>query len=269
MRFSDEGFILDVRRQGEHAALISLFTRDHGRHSGLVKGAFSKKKRAQLVVGNQLQVEWHARLSEHLGAWECEIMHPTGALLMQDRLTLHVVSYLSYMLYHALPEREPHPVLYEALSQFYALLLQPPAAAPSHMPQMLLVWFEMLLLQELGYALDLSCCAATGVLEPLAYISPKSGRAVSQAAGAPYAAKLFPFPTLLKQMPDNALWKHAVVNNAYTESDIVHDIEQAARVTHHFITTWLLEPHYGAIPPARQVILSAMSHHNRCDTLAI
>ena len=176
MQWSDEGVILSVRPHGETAAVAEIFTRAHGRHLGLVHGGRSRRLRPVLQTGNHVDAVWKARLAEHLGNVSVELRKGYAAQAMDDPLTLAGLSSLC-ALAHLLPERDPHPSLFE-VTLFVLGYLDEPDVWPA-----LMVRWELALLDELGFGLDLAACASTGSEESLVYVSPKSGRAVSADAG--------------------------------------------------------------------------------------
>lgn len=191
MEWRDEGIILGVRKHGETSAIVEAMTRAKGRHLGLVKGGRSRKMQPVLQPGNSAEFVWRARLDEHLGAFQIEPLKMRAAQLMETALGVHGIQALAALL-RFLPERDPHAKLYEIFKVIIDHLNQPQDAGE------LLVRFEILLLDELGFGLDLDQCAATGRTDDLIYISPKSGRAVSKEAGAPWKDKLFAYPAFLK-----------------------------------------------------------------------
>ncbi|MFL1876455.1 DNA repair protein RecO, partial [Hansschlegelia beijingensis] len=190
MQWTDDGLILGVRRHGETSVVLELFTRAHGRHLGLVRGGRSREQRPTLQPGNTVRATWRARLEDNLGALVVEPLSARAGRLMERADALHGVGHLGGLL-RLIPERDPHEALYEA-AEVVADHLDDPTSAPA-----LLVRLELAVLSELGFGLDLSCCAATGGVEDLIYVSPKSGRAVGREAGAPYAEKLFALPPFL------------------------------------------------------------------------
>ena len=190
MQWIDEGIILGTRRHGETSLIVELMTAGHGRHLGLVKGGRSRRHQAVLQPGNGVTAIWRARLHEHLGNWTLEPVASRAGRLMASATGLYSVQLLAAHL-RLLPERDPHPRLYRALGAILDDLEDPLAAGE------LLVRFEVEMLNELGVGLDLSRCAATGETEGLAFVSPKTGRAVSRAAGAPYGEKLLGLPGFL------------------------------------------------------------------------
>ena len=190
MEWTDHGVVLSSRRHGEGAAILELLTRDHGRHLGLVRGGASARLGQQLQPGNTLGVTWRARLAEHLGSYRCEIETARAAVLIENRATVAGIQTIA-ALAHLLPERDPVPGLFEALELVLGAMVD-----DGPWPALLVRW-EIGLLTELGFGLDLSLCAATGSPEDLAYVSPKSGRAVSRAAGRPYHDRLLALPAFL------------------------------------------------------------------------
>lgn len=190
MEWQDEGIVLSVRTHGETSAIADVFCRSHGRYGGLIKGGRSRRMRPVLQIGNHVDATWSARLADHLGNFRLELNHGYAATAMESPLRLAALSSMCTLL-HLLPERDPHPSLYE-VSMFVLGFLDDDSVWPA-----LLVRWELALLQELGFGLDLSKCAATGKDDDLAFVSPKSGRAVSATAGAPYADRLLVLPEFL------------------------------------------------------------------------
>ncbi|MCZ2203812.1 DNA repair protein RecO [Bartonella sp. A05] len=192
MKWKEQGIILGARQHGETSVILEIMTRQHGRHMGVVKGGRSRRMAALLQSGNLVEVEWWARLDEHLGLFRLEALdlYASRLILFPEALyTLQVI--ISYL--RLLPERDPHPVLYDILHLFMRNFDEPFVNAE------LFVRFEMRLLEELGFGLDLSCCAVTGRKESLHYVSPKSGRAVCEEVGRPWKDKLLILPQFLAQ----------------------------------------------------------------------
>ncbi len=190
MEWRDEGLIVGVRRHGEHSAIVEAMTRAHGRHLGLVRGGRSARMSAVLQPGNTVGLVWRARLDEHLGAFAIEPLELRAGRLIGSALALAGLAWLGALI-RLMPERDPNETIYEALT-LTAGLLDDAALAPS-----LVARFEAQILAECGFQLDLSRCAATGATEDLAYVSPKSGRAVSREAGEPWRDRLLPLPSFL------------------------------------------------------------------------
>lgn len=200
MEWRDEGLLLSVRPHGEAAAIVDLFTAAHGRHAGVVPGGTSRRMAPVLQPGAQLSVEWRARLDDHLGHYRTEPLRSRAAIL-SDRRALAGLNALCALLRVALPEREPHPVLYgETVALADAL-----AAGPGWEPRYLR--WELRLLDALGYGLDLSACAVTGARDGLAFVSPRTGRAVSRAGAGDWADRLLPLPPIL--LGDGGAQDHA------------------------------------------------------------
>ncbi len=231
MQWSDEGVILSVKPHGETAAVAEIFTRAHGRHLGLVHGGRSRRLRPVLQTGNHVDAVWKARLAEHLGNVSVELRKGYAAQAMDDPLALAGLSSLC-ALAHLLPERDPHPNLFE-VTLFVLGFIDEPDVLPA-----LVVRWELALLDELGFGIDLSSCAATGTCENLVYVSPKSGRAVSAAAGAPYKDRMLALPAFLAKGREG----HA------TDADVVAGLE----LTGHFLTTRVLALREETMPQARQ-----------------
>ncbi len=225
----DEGVLLSARRHGENDAIVEALTAEHGRHAGVVKGG-GGRRRAQLQPGAQVALAWRARLEAHLGAFTIEPLRDRAGAIMAQADALAALSSVSALLSAFLPEREPCADLYARTVG----LLDALAAGPGWGARYAL--WELDLLAALGFGLDLSACAATGAVEDLVWVSPRSGRAVSAAAGAPYAARLLALPPFLR------------TGGAATPDDIAAALR---------LTGWFLEhraaPAFGlaASPPAR------------------
>jgi DNA repair protein RecO (recombination protein O) len=235
MEWRDEGIVLGVKRHGEGSVIIEVMTRGHGRHLGLVRGGRSARQRPVLQPGNGIGLVWRARLDEHLGHYTVEGGELRAARLIGSSLALAALGYVALLL-RLLPERDPHPALYEAVSVLMEHLDDAAIAPP------LLARFELAMLGELGVGLDLAQCAATGATQSLAYVSPKSGRAVSEAAGAPYRDKLFPLPAFLRDGMADALPGEA-------------DLAAAFALTGHFLARHVFEPRGMGVPEARSRVL--------------
>ncbi|HWE73061.1 MAG TPA: DNA repair protein RecO [Stellaceae bacterium] len=192
MQWDDEGIVLATRAHGERALVVQLLTREHGRHAGLLRGGQSPKTRAHWQIGNRLTISWRARLAEHLGFIGGEVVAAHVARLLDDKLRLGALASAAALAASALPEREPHPRAYRGLLHLIEALAANDRWAIAY------VEWEVALLEELGFGLDLSSCAATGETENLIYVSPRSGQAVSAGAGAPYREKLLPLPPFLR-----------------------------------------------------------------------
>src|SRR5580692_7753325 len=191
MQWTDEGIVLGVKRHGETSVILELMTREHGRHLGLVRGGGSGTRlRGVLQPGNALSVTWRARLDEHLGHYSVEALNLRAARYLSAAHAVHGVTHLA-ALCRLLAEREPHAAIYNALDAILDRLDDPRTAAP------MIARFELNFLAELGFGLDLSSCAATGATEDLIYVSPRSGRAVSRAAGEAYRERLLALPAFL------------------------------------------------------------------------
>ncbi|MGB0660590.1 MAG: DNA repair protein RecO [Mangrovicoccus sp.] len=192
MEWREEGLVLAVRRHGENAAIVEALTPSHGRHAGVVRGGAGRRLSPLLQPGNLLDLSWRARLSDHLGSYSVDLHQAQAAAFLADRLALAGLGAVTGLLCYALPERQPMAELYRQTRLLLALMLQ-----TSAWPLAYLQWEEQLL-AEMGFALDLSRCAATGGTEDLIYVSPKSGRAVSRHGAGDWADKLLPLPPCLR-----------------------------------------------------------------------
>ena len=190
MQWTDEGVVLGVRKHGETSVILELMTRAHGRHLGLVHGGRSKSLQAVLQPGNTVQATWRARLDDNLGVYQVEGLNLRAARLMGSSMALYGLATLAHLMRY-FPERDPHFALYETMIVLVDHLDDPDLAPP------LFVRFELAMLTELGFGLDLTSCAATGSERDLVYVSPRSGRAVSAEAGEPYKDRLLKLPGFL------------------------------------------------------------------------
>jgi len=190
MEWTDTGIVLGARRHGEANAILELMTRAHGRHLGLVRGGAGSRLKPVLQPGNAVMATWRARLDEHLGYFTVEGVDLRAASFLSAAHAVFGVTHLA-ALCHLLPERDPHEGVFDALDTMLAELGDPATVA------VLVARFELQLLAELGFGLDLTACAATGATVDLVYVSPKSGRAVSRAAGEAWRDRLLALPAFL------------------------------------------------------------------------
>ncbi|MGC1503263.1 MAG: DNA repair protein RecO [Sulfitobacter sp.] len=217
MEWRDQGILLSSRRHGETSVIIEVFTPEHGRHVGIVRGGTSRKIAPILQPGAQLDLAWRARLEDHIGSFSVEPLRSRAAAAMANRQSLAGLNTVTALLGFCLPERVPHAPLYARTEALLDLL-----GAWDVWPLAYLQW-ELALLEEMGYGLDLSACAVTGTTEGLTYVSPKSGRAVSAQGAGAWADKLLPLPDVLRG-----------VGNA---SDV--QIAQAFKTTGYFLNAHL------------------------------
>ncbi|WP_041536039.1 DNA repair protein RecO [Parvibaculum lavamentivorans] len=238
MEWRDEGIVLSARAHGETGAILELFTREQGRHLGLVHGGAGRRMRSVLQPGNKLAAHWRGRLSEHLGTYQVELVKPLAGLLMDDPLALLGLSAASAIC-SILPEREAHPALYDG----YEVLLDT-MRDEDVWPAVFVRW-ELGLLQELGFGLDLTQCAATGSRDDLAYVSPRSGSAVSRGAGEIYKERLFRLPGFL-------------VGSQAGAAEAA-DVAEGLRLTGHFLERHLFAAHERHLPDARIRLMEKMA----------
>jgi DNA repair protein RecO (recombination protein O) len=242
MEWTDQGIVLGVRRHGEANAILEVMTRDHGRHLGLVRGGAGSKLRPVLQPGNRVMSTWRARLDEHLGHYVVEGIDARAASFLQVPHALYGVTHLA-ALCRLLPERDPHPGVHAALDDVLDGLIDARRAAPS------IIRFELMMLAELGFGLDLATCAATGSDEDLIYVSPKSGRAVSRVAGEPWKHKLLPLPAFLSDAD----------GGDDSQEITAQDIADGFSLTGFFLVRYVLEPRGVALADARASLVAALS----------
>src|SRR5579859_1460584 len=243
MEWTDDGIILGVRRHGESSAIVELLTREHGRHLGLVRGGAGSRMRPLLQPGNSVRAVWRARLDEHLGTYAIEGTRLRAASLLASSHAVYGVTHLA-ALARLLPERDPHEDIYEMLNRTLDDFEDAGGAAVH------LVRFELAMLAELGFGLDLANCAATGETTDLVYVSPKSGVAVSRSAGEPWRDRLLRLPSFLRQGGEGA------EDGANDWSD--QDLEDGFQLTGLFLLRHVLEPRGQGHSDAREGFINAV-----------
>lgn len=236
MQWQDEAIIIGVKRHGETSVIAELMTRERGRHLGLVRSGRSRSMQPVLQPGNRVEAVWRARLDEHLGDFKLEPVRLRAAKLMETATAVYGVQAMGALL-RLLPERDPHPHLFDALDIILDTMDDPADAGE------LFVRFELAVLNDLGYGLDLSECAATGVRQNLLYVSPKSGRAVCGEAGAPYADRMLALPSFLGDGPKPAADRESML--------------AAFRLTQFFLHRHVYEPRGITANDAREGFVQA------------
>lgn len=227
--WSDIGIVLSTRKYGEKSLILDAFTKKGGRQRGLVK-LISEKNRFIFQEGNLLELNWSARLEEHLGTYKADIITSYAGQVLQDSLLLSGLTSLCSIASLCLPEREPFPFLWEITKDVLKGLVN----NPSYWVVMYAKW-EVFLLAELGFALDLTKCAVTGQTDELCYVSPKTGRAVSRTVGEEYKTRLLPLPSFLLDIEEGTAPDKEEVIKAFT------------------LTSYFLDKHVlgGKQPPSR------------------
>jgi len=217
IEWREQGILLSVRRHGEANAIIEVLTRDHGLHAGVVRGGASRRQAPLLQIGAQLDLTWRARIEDHIGSFVAEPVRSRAVPIMADRAALATLQSVAGLLTSCLPERQPIEELHDRTLDLLDALAQQP-----DWPQLYAQW-ELSLLADLGFGLDLSTCAVTGGTQQLRFVSPKSGRAVSQAGAGDWADRLLPLPLFLLMGGDAS----------------AEDTRDALRLTGHFLRRWL------------------------------
>jgi DNA repair protein RecO (recombination protein O) len=238
MQWTDEGIVLGVKRHGEANAILELMTRDHGRHLGLVRGGAGSRMRPVLQPGNSVNAVWRARLDEHLGTYVIEGMRLRAAIFLGASHAVYGVNHLA-ALTRLLPERDPHAGIHAALEEIMDRLEDARYAGT------FVARFELALLAELGFGLDLAQCAVTGETSELVYVSPKSGRAVSRGAGEEWQDKLLRLPAFL------------AVDGADEPS--AADVTDAFAITGFFLARHVFEPRGLPLPDARRHFIASIA----------
>jgi DNA repair protein RecO (recombination protein O) len=243
MQWQDEGVVLAARRHGESSAVISVFTATRGRHAGWVRGGAGRRARSVYEPGNRLRLTWRARLAEQLGSFSAELESAVAARLLDDPDRLAGLGAACALLEAALPERDPHPMLYSMFSEFIDILPE-----REDWPERY-IRFELNLLAELGFGLDLTVCAVTGATTDLVYVSPRSGRAVSRGGAGVYADRLLPLPGfLLGQAPADGDQIRAGLRltGAFLRRHIFDASERPMPSARERLVRWLAHPVFGS-----------------------
>lgn len=240
MEWTDEGIILGTRRHGESSAIVELITRSHGRHLGLVRGGAGTRMRPLLQPGNTVNVVWRARLDEHLGYYALEGTKLRAATMFGSPHAVYGITHLASLV-RLLPERDPHEDIYQTVETILDDF-DNAGEAGVH-----LVRFELAMLTELGFGLDLTACAATGTMNDLIYVSPKSGAAVSRQAGEPWRDRLLRLPAFLQEGSEGT--------NSWTGQDL----EDGFRLTGLFLLRNVLEPRGQGHSDAREGFIAAVT----------
>jgi DNA repair protein RecO (recombination protein O) len=250
MEWTDDGIVLGVRRHGESSAIVELLTRGHGRHLGLVRGGAGSRMRPLLQPGNSVRAVWRARLDEHLGYYAIEGTRLRAATVLSSSHAVYGVTHLA-SLARLLPERDPHQDIYEMLERTLDDFDDIGEAA-AH-----LIKFELAMLAELGFGLDLESCAATGGTTELIYVSPKSGGAVSRQAGEPFRDRLLRLPAFLRQGEGQAEGQGDSGANGWSDQDL----QDGFRLTGLFLLRHVLEPRGQGHSDARDGFINAVTRY--------
>ena len=232
MEWDAPAIVLDARPYGEGDAIATVMTEEHGAHRGLARGGGARSRTATWQPGNLVQARWVARLADQLGSLSAELVHPGAALAMDDPLGLAMLSAACAVAEGALPEREPHPRVFEGLLHLIAHLPQGSAMLTE------LIRWEAVLLADLGYGLDLTSCAVTGETAGLVFVSPKTGRAVTAAGAGVWTSRLLPLPSFLTGGDEAA----------------PPDWRDGLRLTGHFLERDAFGHHHRPLPAARQML---------------
>lgn len=242
MEFHEEAFVLSARAHGDTGVVADLLTETHGRHAAYVAGGASRRMKPFLQPGARVIADYRARTSDHLGSARLEPVGEGPSALFDDSLALTGLAAAAAVAQGALPEREPHPGAFLAFETLMAVF-QIPAVWPA-----VYVRFEAGLLDDLGFGLDLSSCAVTGTMDDLIWVSPRTGRAVSREAGAPYADKLLKLPPFM-------LGAQAGLGEG--------DVGAGLDLTGHFLEQFVFHPQNRPIPPARVWLVDKLREAGR------
>ena len=244
MQWTDEGIVLGARPHGETSAILELMTREHGRHLGLVRGGRGRRMRPVLQAGNLVSAVWRARLDQHLGHFTVEGSNLRVGNLLRKSHALFGITHIA-ALCRLLPERDPHPLVVPMVEEILDRMDNLPMVAA------LIVQFELQLLADLGFGLELDRCAVTGSDAELVYVSPKSGRAVSGRAGEPWKDQLLRLPAFL----------------SHESEPSPQDLADAFRLTGYFLTQRVLEPRGIEFAGARGDLIGALLKPRTGETI--
>jgi DNA repair protein RecO (recombination protein O) len=240
MHWNETAIILSVRKLGEHSGVIHLLSPSHGLYGGVDRGAFSKRKRGLYQPGNIVNAKWQARLPEQLGTFDCELLYPVAALLLHDQEKLLALSAGTRMCELILAERDPQPDAYARLEHFLSAMCHDGDWRADYLR------LELTLLECSGFGLDLARCAATGGLNDLIYVSPRSGCAVSREAGLPWHDRLFALPSFLL---------HAEAEAMVADAEIL----DAVRLCGYFLSERVFAPRGLKMPPSRERFIQSLA----------
>lgn len=249
MDWQDEGVVLSVRHHGESARIVTLLTEAHGRHAGLLRGSGASRG-GSIQVGQIVRADWRARLSEQLGYYTLESLGHPGAMMLDDPARLAALRASCALIDAAVSEREPHPNLFAATRTLFTLMAE--MDDPGDWGALYVRW-ETGLLAEMGYGIDLQSCAATGATTDLTHVSPRTGRAVSAGAAAPYAGRLLALPAFLvpgrggESSPDSL-----------QPDSAIRAVQDGLALTGHFLENRLFAQLHAAVPQARARLLEIL-----------
>lgn len=243
MQWADDAIVIGLRPHGETGVIVELLTQEHGRHKGFVHGGRSRRLRPVLQAGNAVRAQWQARTEEALGTVAIEPLRLRAAAVMQSAVTLQAGNHICTLL-RLLPEREPHGLLFALAEAILTHIADRDDTAEG------ILRLELVVLRELGFGLDLTCCAVTGGLDDLAYVSPRTGRAVSRSAGEPYRDRILPLPAFLRG---------ADAGPQPSPADLVAGFA----LTEHFLMRDVFGPRGLPLPACRTAYLAAVMRDAR------
>lgn len=238
MEWTDEAIVLGTRRHGEGSVILEVMSRSHGRHLGLVRGGSGSRLRPVLQPGNTISAVWRARLDEHLGNFAVEPVNLRAASLLAWPHAVYAVTHLA-ALCRFLAERDPHADLYTSLETVLDHIEFPAVAAA------LVIRFEIKVLTDLGFGLDLARCAVTGATDQLAFVSPRTGRAVTRETGSPWEDRLLRLPSFVCDVTAERLPTAA-------------EIDEGFALSGHFLSARVLDPREPGVVLAREGFIAAV-----------
>lgn len=240
----DQAIVLSARSFGEDAAVVTLLTESHGRHAGLVRGGQSRRMRPVLQAGNKIVAVWRARLYDQLGTMQVELNEAHAAHCLTDPLKLASIAALASLIQTATAEREPLPRVYDATTTYLTHLTDPEVTDPLLWLSAYIRW-EVGILAEVGFGLALDACAVTGETDHLAYVSPRTGAAVTKTAAGKHIAKLLPLPSFLQP-------SFLADTNTKKSQPLAQEVLDGMRLTAHFIDREIFQGRKASLATPRQ-----------------
>ena len=245
-QWSDNALVLSTRPHGETSLLLYVLSCTNGRRAGLVRGGQSRKMRGVLEQGNEVSVEWRARLAEHLGSMTAELITPYASRVMDDALRLAGLASICAVIEGCVSEGEPCPRLFSATQVLIEMLADD---TPQEVWLAAYIRWEIGILDIAGYALNLGSCAVTGAREGLAFVSPRTGAAVSRAGAGVHVSKLLRLSQFLGGVADE------------DEKTIEQDVLDGMQLTQHFLEKKVFAAHHRPLPPQRERLAALAEHY--------
>ena len=267
----DQAIVLSARSFGEDAAVVTVLTESHGRHAGLVRGGQSRRIRPILQPGNKVVAVWRARLYDQLGTMQVELLDAHAAHCLTDPLKLASIAAMASLIQTATAEREPLPRVYDATTAYLTHLSDPAVTDPLLWLSAYIRW-EVGILAAVGFGLALDACAVTGATDHLAYVSPRTGAAVTKAAAGKHIAKLLPLPSFLGPsflQPDflgDTQTQQPLTQKHLNQELLAQEVVDGMRLTAHFIDREIFQGHKASLASPRHRLHAMVETRYSKDT---